>query len=89
MHNHDSIQEESLSAVTLQIFHRHLKVPIDSYLNTVQDFTDPWDERAYQYFIHDYLKDLGDPGIIGMVRMEKDEDYLLFDAAIRYPVAND
>lgn len=89
MHNHDSIQEESSSTVTLQIFHRHLKVPIDSYLNTVQDFTDPWDERAYQYFIHDYLEDLGDPGIIGMVRMEKDEDYLLFDAAIRYPVAND
>lgn len=88
MHNHDSIQEESSSAVTLQIFHRHLKVPIDSYLNTVQDFTDPWDERAYQYFIRDYLKDLGDPGMIGMVRMEKEEDNLLFDAAIRYPVTN-
>lgn len=89
MNNHDSIQEETSSAMALQIFHRHLKVPIDSYLSTVQEFTDPWNERAYQYFIHDYLKDLGDPGIIGMVRMEKDEDYLLFDAAVRYPVTQE
>lgn len=86
MNIHDSVEEENFSSTTLQVFHRQLKVPLESYLSAVQEFTDPWDERAYQHFIHLYLQELGDPGIIGMVRKEQNGDYLLFDAAVRYPV---
>ncbi|MEA4902385.1 hypothetical protein [Desulfitobacterium sp.] len=32
------------------------------------------------------MSELNDPGIIGMVRKEQDENFLLFDAAVRYPV---
>lgn len=83
---HDSVEEENFDSTALQIFHRRLKVPLDFYLNAVQEFTDPWDERAYQHFIHLYLQELNDPGIIGMVRKEQDGNFLLFDAAVRYPV---
>lgn len=85
---HDSVVEEDLSSTTLQVFHRRLKVPIETYLSTVQEFTDPWDERSYQHFIHHYLQELGDPGIIGMVRKEQEGNYVFFDAAVRYPVTD-
>lgn len=86
MNIHDSVEEEDFSSMALQVFHRRLKVPLESYLQAVQEFTDPWDERAYQMFIHHYLQELGDPGIVGMVRKEQSGDYVLFDAAVRYPV---
>lgn len=86
MHIHDSVEERHFSSTTLQVFHRQLKVPLESYLTTVQKFPDPWNERAYQHFIHRYLQELGDPGIVGMVRKERFGDFLLFDAAVRYPV---
>ena len=82
------IEEEATSLTALQVFHRRIKVPITVYLSTVQDFTNPWEERAYQYFIHDYLQEIGDPGIIGMIRKEQEGDCLLFDAAVRYPVSD-
>lgn len=88
MNIHDSVEEENSSSTTLQVFHRQLRVPIKSYLTAVEEFTDPWDERAYQQFIHHYLQELGDPGIIGMVRQEQAGDFLLFDAAVRYPVTD-
>ncbi|AHF07287.1 hypothetical protein [Desulfitobacterium metallireducens] len=87
MNIHDSVEEENFSSTTLLVFHRHLKVPLESYLSAVQEFTDPWDERAYQYFIHHYLQELGDPGLVGMVRKEQSADFLFFDAAVRYPVS--
>lgn len=83
----DSIQEESLPAITtLQVYHRRLRIPIASYLQSVEEFTDPWNERAYQYFVQNYLNELKDQGIIGMVRQEQDSDYVYLDAAIRYPI---
>lgn len=87
MNIQDSVQEENPLTTTLQVYHRRLKVPLESYLTTVQEFTDPWNERAYQHFIHQYLEELGDPGIIGMVRKEQEGNFLFFDAAIRYPVS--
>lgn len=87
MNIRDSVEEENFSSTALQVFHRRLKVPLESYLNAVQEFTDPWDERAYQAFINHYLQEVGDPGIVGMVRKEQNGDFLLFDAAIRYPVS--
>lgn len=71
---------------TLQVFHRHFKIPLETYINTVGDFLDPWDERAYQYAVHQYLATAKDSGIIGMVRQERDENYVYLDAAVRYPV---
>jgi len=72
---------------TLQIYHRHFKIPIEHYFNTVADFPDPWDERAYQHVVHQYLVETQDKGIVGMVRQEKDEKYVYLDAAVRYPLA--
>lgn len=72
---------------TLQVFHRHFKIPLETYLNTVADFLDPWDERAYQYVVGQYLEQGKDSGLIGMVRQECDKNYVYLDAAIRYPVA--
>ncbi|MDQ7096829.1 hypothetical protein REC12_24860 [Desulfosporosinus sp. PR] len=71
---------------TLQVYHRYFKIPIESYLNTVADFLDPWEERAYQHFVQNYLETTNDEGIVGMVRQEKDESFVYFDAAVRYPI---
>jgi hypothetical protein len=71
---------------TLQVYHRHFKIPLKTYINTVADFLDPWEERAYQYVVHQYLAEAKDSGIIGMVRQERDENYVYLDAAVRYPV---
>ncbi|KLU66696.1 hypothetical protein DEAC_c13630 [Desulfosporosinus acididurans] len=71
---------------TLQVYHRYFKIPVEHYLNTVTDFLDPWDERAYQHFVQQYLKTTDDHGIVGMVRQDKDENYIYLDAAVRYPI---
>lgn len=75
--------------ITLQVYHRRFKVPLREYLGAVQDFSDPWDERAYQYYIIKQLEQENDPGIVGMVRQERDEQYIYLDAAVRYPVAEE
>lgn len=82
----NSIREEHSPATTLQVYHRRLRIPIDSYLKSVEEFTDPWNERAYQYFIQKYLEETHDQGIVGMVRQERDQEAVYLDAAIRYPV---
>lgn len=71
----------------LQIYHHNLKISIETYFNTVADFIDPWDERAYQFVVHQYLEKAKDSGIVGMVRQERDENYVYLDAAVRYPLA--
>lgn len=71
---------------TLQIYHRNYKIPLETYINTVSDFPDPWDERAYQYVVHQNLIKTNDCGNVGMVRQEKDENFVYLDAAIRYVI---
>jgi hypothetical protein len=71
---------------TLQVYHRHFKIPVESYLNTVEEFLDPWEERAYQHFVLEYLQKNNDDGIVGMVRQERDENFVYLDAAVRYPI---
>ncbi|TGE34320.1 hypothetical protein [Desulfosporosinus sp. Sb-LF] len=75
-----------LTDTTLQVYHRHYKIPLETYFNTVAHFLDPWDERAYQFAVHQFLEETKDGGIVGMVRQEKDENYVYLDAAVRYPV---
>ncbi|MDR3602861.1 MAG: hypothetical protein P4L49_20680 [Desulfosporosinus sp.] len=77
------------SETTLQIYHRHFKIPLEHYFNTVTEFLDPWDERAYQFVVQQCLTEMKDTGIVGMVRQEKDENYVYLDAAVRYPLATD
>ncbi len=86
MNLQDIVQEEIPSNTTLQVFHRQLVIPKDEYIQVVKDYTDPWDERAYQYFMIQYLQETSDPGIVGMVRQEQDEKFIYLDAAIRYVV---
>jgi len=74
------------SDTTLQIYHQYFKIPLETYLNTVTSFLDPWDEQAYQFVVDRYLADTQDSGIVGMVRQEKDENYIYLDAAVRYPL---
>lgn len=81
----DSIVVESSPVTTLQIFHKRLKIPMSVYLDQVAQFTDPWNEKTYQWFIQHYLDEIKDPGIVGMVRQECDSDYVYLDAALRYP----
>lgn len=83
----NSIQEEHTPPrVTLQVYHRRLRVAVPAYLQSVTEFTDPWEERACQHFIQSYLDEAHDQGIVGMVREEHDTEYVYLDAAIRYPV---
>ena len=74
---------------TLQVYHRHYKIPLNTYLHTVANFLDPWDVRAYQYVVHQYLKETNDFGIIGMVRQRQDDNYVYLDAAVRYPLESE
>lgn len=74
---------------TLQLYHHHFKIPIETYFHTVADFMDPWDERAYQFVVQQYLEKANDHGIVGMVRQERDENYVYLDAAVRYPTSLD
>lgn len=80
---------QSSKETTLQIYHHHLKIPIETYFNTVAEFMDPWEERAYQYTVEQYLKKAKDSGIVGMVRQERDENFVYLDAAVRYPQTMD
>ena len=77
------------SDTTLQIYHQYFKIPLETYLNTVSAFLDPWEEQAYQFVVDQYLETTKDCGIVGMVRQEKDEHYIYLDAAVRYPVNNE
>lgn len=81
----DSVVVESSPVTTLQVFHKRMKIPISIYLNSVSGYTDPWNEKAYQWFVQQYLYETKDPGIVGMVRQECDSDYVYLDAALRYP----
>lgn len=84
MHLHDIVQEQDPPLTTLQVYHRRLKIPKE-ITHIVSIFTDPWEERASQYFVEKYLQELNDPGIAGMVRQELIDAHVLLDAAIRYP----
>lgn len=81
----DSIVVDTAPVTTLQVFHKRLKIPLSVYFHGVAEFTDPWDEQAYQFFAQHYLDETKDPGILGMVRQEHDDHYVYLDAAIRYP----
>ena len=85
----DTFREEHDPITTLQVYHRRLRIPLDYYLNSVKEFTDPWNVRAYQYAVQQYLNEINDHGIIGMVRQERDSQFVYLDAAIRYPVLSD
>lgn len=84
-----TIEELPDYAITLQIFHRNLKIPLNVYLDTVQNFNDPWQEEAYQFFAQKYLEEVSDPGILGMVRQAHDRDFVFLDVAIRYPAKHE
>ncbi|AGA69769.1 hypothetical protein Desdi_2344 [Desulfitobacterium dichloroeliminans LMG P-21439] len=74
--------------MSIIVKHHHLCIPISDYLEQVADFTNPWDERAYQSFIQHHLYETLDEGIVGMVREHRDHEYVYLDAAIRYPLEN-
>lgn len=88
MNLQQNVEEQLPPDTTLQVFHRQLKIPIPIYLEAVSEYTDPWEERAYQFFVQKYLEELNDSGIVGMVRQERNESHVLLDAAVRYTRKN-
>lgn len=71
-----------------KVLHRVLRVPKDVYFQIVSDDDDPLSEEAVQEFVRGYLnwKEPNTNGLVGMVRSEEQEDYILLDAAVRYPL---
>ncbi|MGE4271687.1 MAG: hypothetical protein AB7E31_02265 [Desulfitobacterium sp.] len=74
--------------MSIIVDHQYLRIPISAYLKQVADFTNPWNERAYQAYIQHFLNEIHDEGIIGMVRQHRDDQYVYLDAAVRYPLEN-
>lgn len=72
-----------------QVFHRRLQIPWEVYQEAMSEFPQPDKEEGYQDFVARYLAAQGDPGIVGMVRVEEWKDVLELDAAVRYPVEPD
>lgn len=79
------VEEQAMPTTTLQVYHRRLRIPREIYLETVADFSDPWEERACQFFVQEYLQELNDSGIVGMVRQDITDSFIFLDAAVRYP----
>lgn len=71
-----------------QVFHRLFKMHKDTYNQAMEKFPQPDKEEGYQDFVARYLQAKGDPGVVGMVRVEESNDELILDAAVRYPAGD-
>jgi len=69
--------------------HKLLCVPREDYERVLKDFLDPYSEEGVQEFVSLYLESKGDPGIVGLVGVERQGEKVLIDAAVRYQHEND
>lgn len=84
----DKVTELDPKEKGFQVFHRRLKIPKDLYRAAMEAFPQPFKEEGYQDFVARYLQAQGDPGIVGMVRVEEGNEDFVLDAAVRYPVGS-
>jgi hypothetical protein len=81
------VDEREVKGEIFQVTHRILHIPGDVYQEVVGRREDPFSEPAAQKFVEQYLQWCGDTeGVIGMVRIDRDEDTVWLDAAIRYRI---
>lgn len=83
----EQVEEREVQGEIFQVTHRLLKVPKTIYLEAVKGFAEPFSEVAVQDFVEQYLRWCGDrEGVIGMVRFDEEEGYVILDAAVRYRI---
>ncbi len=88
MANWDTVVELKPEERAFQVFHRRLKISRNDYVHA-SSFPQPFCEEGYQDFVARYLAAKDDKGIVGMVRLVEKDDYLILDAAVRYPIDSD
>lgn len=64
--------------------HKLLSVPQEDYEFFLRSYVNPYSEEGVQEFVSMYLAFKNDPGIVGLVGLEKNADQVLIDAAVRY-----
>lgn len=82
----DKVSELKPDEKGFQVFHRKLKIAKDAYRAEMANFPQPFKEEGFQDFVARYLQAKGDPGVVGMVRVEQRELDWVLDAAVRYPI---
>ncbi len=83
----NSVEEREVAGEIFQVTHRLLRVPRETYLEAVSQHGEPFSEHAVQGFVEQYLKWCGDKeGVLGMVRMDEEDDVVVLDAAVRYRI---
>ncbi len=83
----EQVEEREVRGEIFQVTHRLLRVPRQAYLAVVEGFAEPFSEVAVQEFVEQYLKWCGDrDGVVGMVRFNEEEGFVVMDAAVRYRI---
>lgn len=79
-----SIVEVETKEPYLVVKHKLFKVPRTDYEGTLRSYLDPYKEEAVQEYVSNYLAWAKNPGIVGLVGVEKKGEYVIIDAAVRY-----
>jgi hypothetical protein len=64
--------------------HKLFCLPQEDYEKIVRSYVDPYTVEGAQEFVSMYLAFHNDPGIVGLVGIEKKDEQVLIDAAVRY-----
>jgi hypothetical protein len=81
------VEEREVAGEIFQVSHRLLRIPREVYLDVLSQHREPFSEIAAQDFVEQYLKWCGDrDGVIGMVRFDEEESFVVLDAAVRYRI---
>lgn len=79
--------EEIAPLENVRVVHRQLRVPREEYYQHITSYRVGDFEETAQLFVRDYLDARDEEkGIVGMVRGWEEGDWVLLDAAIRYPL---
>lgn len=82
-----NVEELEVKGEIFQVTHRVLHIPIEVYEKVLEAHQEPFSELAAQDFVEEYLKWCGDTGgVLGMVRIDRQKDKVVLDAAIRYRI---
>lgn len=70
----------------VRVVHRRLRIPKHEYYNHILRYGGDNFEETAQFFVQDYLRaKKEEEAIVGMVRGWEEGDWVLLDAALRYP----
>lgn len=81
------VEEQEVHGEIFQVTHRILQIPNEVYLQVLKQHEEPFSERAAQDFVEQYLAWCNDQGgLLGMVRINREDNLVVLDAAIRYRI---